>query len=96
MLSDNLSEEPPMESLSLEAMAGIVGGADTPQSWNEILDAARPHCKNTVEANPDAPTTREQAQAIGDACIAEMGRLKATLGGGRNKIQAGIDAAFPK
>ena len=38
---------------------------------------------------------RSQAQRIGDACLAEMGSFKASLGG-RAKIQAGIDSAFPR
>ena len=84
-----------MESISLEALEVVVGGASPSEKWNEIREAAAAHCPETVRANPSAPKNRAQAQKIGDACLAEMGSFKANFGG-RAKIQAGIDAAFPK
>jgi hypothetical protein len=84
-----------LEAISLEALSNVVGGASRSAKWNEIRDAAQPHCPHTVAAHPSAPTNRSQAQAIGNACLAEMGSFKASLGG-RAKIQAGIDSAFPR
>ena len=80
--------------LSLESLSSIIGGAGAAQSWAQIREAAAPHCPQTVAAHPNAPANRSQAQAIGNACLAEMGSFKAAMGG-REKIQAGIDAAFP-
>ena len=59
---------------------------------NRPVEPVRPQ---TVARFPNAPRNRAQAQAIGNACIAEMGPLKAGLGGS-SRIQAGIDAAFPR
>jgi hypothetical protein len=84
-----------LEAISLEALSDVVGGAGANAKWSGIQQAAQPHCPHTVAAHPTAPTTRSQAQAIGNACLAEMGSFKAGLGG-RAKIQAGIDAAFPR
>ncbi len=85
-----------MTTLSLESLAHVTGGTSTAaQSWDQIRTAAAPHCPNTVAAHPTAPRTRSQAQAIGNQCLAEMGPLKAAMGG-REKIQAGIDQAFPR
>lgn len=84
-----------LEAISLEVLSEVVGGAGASAKWNEIQRAAQPHCPQTVANNPTAPTSRAQAQRIGDACLAEMGSFKASLGG-RAKIQAGIDSAFPR
>lgn len=84
-----------MTDLSLDVLATVTGGAGVSQSWQQIRQAAAPHCPQTVAAHPAAPHTRSQAQAIGNACISEMGSFKAAMGG-RDRIQAGIDAAFPR
>ncbi len=84
-----------MTILSPESLLHVTGGASVAQSWDHIRTAAAPHCPNTVAAHPTAPRTRSQAQAIGNQCLAEMGSFKAAMGG-REKIQAGIDAAFPR
>ena len=84
-----------LEAISLEALSNVSGGAGASARWGQIRDAAQPHCPQTVAANPNAPRTRAQAQAIGNACIAEMGSFKASMGG-RSRIQAGIDEAFPR
>jgi hypothetical protein len=84
-----------MTTLSLDVLANVTGGAGATQSWDQIRDAAAPHCPQTVAAHPSAPKNRAQAQSIGNACLAEMGSFKAAMGG-REKIQAGIDAAFPR
>jgi hypothetical protein len=84
-----------MESISLEALSSVVGGQSPSAKWNEIRSAAKAHCPETVAANPSAPKNRAQAQKIGNACLAEMGSFKAAMGG-RKKIEAGIDAAFPE
>jgi hypothetical protein len=84
-----------LEAICLEALSDVVGGAGANAKWSEIQRAAQPHCPETVAAHPTAPTNRSQAQAIGNACLAEMGSFKAGLGG-RAKIQAGIDSAFPR
>src|SRR5262249_53755568 len=80
----------------LTRVTGGAGGDKPPASWDDIRKAAAPHCPKTVDANPNAPTNRQQAQALRNAWIAGMGRFKASIGGGRRKIQAGIDAVFPK
>ena len=85
-----------MQTIALDALSTVTGGAaTTAQSWDQIRTAAAPHCPNTVAAHPSPPHTRAQAQSIGNACIAEMGSFKAAMGG-RERIQAGIDAAFPR
>ena len=84
-----------METIAFESLSSVVGGANAAQKWDEIREAAQPHCPKTVEKFADAPTNRKEAQKIGDACLLEMGSFKAALGG-RKKIQDGIDAAFPK
>ena len=85
-----------MTTLSPESLLHVTGGASTvAQSWNQIRSAAAPHCPNTVAAHPTPPRDRGQAQAIGNQCLAEMGPFKAAMGG-REKIQAGIDQAFPR
>ena len=84
-----------MTELSLDVLSTVTGGAGASQSWQQIRQAAAPHCPQTVAARPSAPHTRSQAQAIGNACLAEMGPFKAAMGG-REKIQAGIDGAFPR
>ena len=84
-----------METIALDVLAHVTGGAGVSQSWEQIRQAAAPHCPNTVAAHPNAPKSRSQAQAIGNQCIAEMGSFKAAMGG-REKIQQGIDAAFPR
>ena len=84
-----------MQTISLDALTSVTGGATSAQSWEQIRSAAAPHCPNTVAAHPTAPHTRAQAQSIGNACVAEMGSFKAAMGG-RDRIQAGIDAAFPR
>ena len=80
-----------LEAISLSALADVTGGS----KWSDIRAAAEPHCPQTVARFPNAPSNRAQAQRIGNACLAEMGEWKASLGG-RAKIQAGIDEAFPK
>jgi len=87
-----------LEAISLDVLSDDVGGAggsNAAAKWGEIQAAAQPHCPRTVAAHPTAPSNRSQAQAIGNACLAEMGSFKAGLGG-RAKIQAGIDEAFPR
>ncbi|HEY5924862.1 MAG TPA: hypothetical protein VIV11_24445 [Kofleriaceae bacterium] len=85
-----------MESIDLEALTNVVGGANASATWADIRRQAAPHCPNTVARYTSMPSTRAQAQRIGNACVAEMGSFKAGFGGGRSKIQAGIDAAFPR
>jgi hypothetical protein len=84
-----------MEALPRAALDSILGGTDdaTP-TWDDIRRDAEPYCPNTVAANLTAPTDRAQAQLVGDACLREMGRVKAFLG--RKRIQAGINKAFPE
>lgn len=82
-----------LDSISLDALSTVSGGAGA--NWADIRAAAKPHCPETVARFRNAPTNRAQAQRIGNACIAEMGSFKASLGG-RSKIQAGIDSAFPR
>lgn len=84
-----------LEQISLDDLATVSGGAAPRANWSEIRAAAQPHCPNTVAAHPNAPANRAQAQAIGNACISEMGSFKAGMGG-RSRIQAGIDASFPR
>jgi len=84
-----------MHELSIDDLEHVAGGAGA-TSWNEIRAAAAPHCPETVASHPHAPANRAEAQRIGDACIAEMGSFKAGFGGGRAKIQAGIDRVFPR
>jgi hypothetical protein len=84
-----------MTELSLDVLSTVTGGAGASQSWEQIRQAAAPHCPQTVAQHPAAPKSRSQAQAIGNACLTEMGSFKAAMGG-RDKIQAGIDAAFPR
>lgn len=84
-----------MTELSLDVLSTVTGGAGPSQSWDQIRQAAAPHCPATVAAHPNPPKNRSQAQAIGNACISEMGSFKAAMGG-RDKIQSGIDAAFPR
>jgi hypothetical protein len=82
-----------LDTISLDTLVTVAGG-QAKQSWADIRTAAQPHCPNTVAANPQAPHNRAEAQRIGNACIAEMGPFKANFGG-RSRIQAGIDSAFP-
>jgi hypothetical protein len=82
-------------SISLATLATVTGGASPAAKWGEIRAAAQPHCPTTVARFPNAPQNRAQAQAIGNACLAEMGSFKASMGG-RSKIQSGIDDAFPR
>jgi hypothetical protein len=96
----HLSGSPPtketaMTELSFDVLSTVTGGAGVSQSWQQIRQQAAPHCPQTVAAHPAAPKTRSQAQAIGNQCIAEMGSFKAAMGG-REKIQEGIDGAFPR
>jgi hypothetical protein len=84
-----------MQQLSLDDLSTVTGGANLGQTWNQIRTEAQPHCPQTVARYPNAPANRAQAQRIGNACLAEMGSFKAAMGG-REKIQAGIDAAFPR
>ena len=82
-----------MVTISLEALDTIVGGADATAKWNEIRASAKRHCPLTVARYTDPPDNRAEAQRIGNACLREMGPLKAMVG--RKRIRAGIDAAFP-
>jgi hypothetical protein len=84
-----------MQTITLDALSHVTGGAGLSAKWNEIRAQAQPHCPQTVARYSNAPTSRTQAERIGSACIAEMGSFKAAMGG-REKIQAGIDAAFPR
>jgi hypothetical protein len=84
-----------LDQISLDDLANVSGGAAPRTSWSEIRAAAQPHCPNTVARYTAAPQNRAQAQAIGNACITEMGSFKAGMGG-RSRIQAGIDSAFPR
>lgn len=84
-----------MQDISIDVLSSVVGGANLAQTWNQIRTEAAPHCPQTVAKYPHAPASRSQAQQIGNACLAEMGSFKAAMGG-REKIQAGIDAAFPR
>lgn len=81
-----------LDSISLDALSTVTGGAGA--NWSDIRAAAKPHCPQTVARFPNVPTSRAQAQRIGNACIAEMGSFKAAMGG-RARIQDGIDQAFP-
>lgn len=83
-----------LDELSLDTLASVTGGQQA-QNWADIRAAAQPHCPNTVARFSRAPHTRAEAQTIGNACLAEMGSFKAAMGG-RERIQAGIDAAFPR
>lgn len=67
--------------------------AGVSQRWLQIRQAAAPHCPQAVAPHPRAPKSRSQAQAIGDACLAQMGPLQAAMGG-RENIQEGIDTPF--
>ena len=84
-----------MTTLSLDDLDHVTGGASVAQQWSQIRASAQPHCPNTVAANPNPPANRAQAQRIGNACLTEMGSFKAAMGG-REKIQQGIDQAFPR
>lgn len=84
-----------LEAISLEALSNVSGGASASARWSQIREAAQPHCPQTVARFPNAPRTRAQAQAIGNACLAEMGSFKASMGG-RARIQGAIDEAFPR
>ena len=84
-----------MRDLSTVDLTNVCGGANAAGSWDDIRAAAAPHCPQTVARYTQAPRNRAQAQQIGEACIAEMGPFKAGLGG-RSRIQAGIDRAFPR
>ncbi|HUS33447.1 MAG TPA: hypothetical protein VMZ53_33325 [Kofleriaceae bacterium] len=84
-----------MKTIDIDQLSTVTGGAGASAKWDEIRSAAEPHCPETVAQFPKAPANRAQAQRIGDACLAEMGSFKASMGG-RSKIQAGIDGAFPK
>ncbi|MBX3158181.1 MAG: hypothetical protein KF773_19595 [Deltaproteobacteria bacterium] len=85
-----------LEAITLDTLVSVTGGAgNVAQQWSQIRSAAQPHCPNTVARFPNAPANRAQAQAIGNACLAEMGSFKAAMGG-QSRIQAGIDAAFPR
>lgn len=84
-----------MQELTLDVLSTVTGGANLSQTWQQIRSEAAPHCPRTVAKYPHAPSSRSQAQQIGNACLTEMGSFKAAMGG-REKIQAGIDAAFPR
>ena len=84
-----------MQEISIDVLSSVVGGAGLSQTWNQIRSEAAPHCPQTVARYSHAPASRSQAQRIGNACLAEMGSFKAAMGG-REKIQEGIDAAFPR
>ena len=84
-----------MQEITLDVLSTVVGGAGLSQTWNQIRSEAGRHCPQTVARFQKAPATRSQAQRIGNACLAEMGPFKAAMGG-REKIQEGIDAAFPR
>ena len=80
--------------LSVLDLDRVVGGANL--DWNGIKEQARPYCPNTVArySNVDPSTiNRGTAQQMGNACLAEMGPLKATFARGR--INDAIDQAFP-
>jgi len=83
-----------LDTISLDDLTTVTGGAG-PAGWEDVRTAAAPHCPSTVARFSQPPKTRAQAQTIGNACLAEMGPFKAGLGG-RTRIQAGIDAAFPR
>jgi hypothetical protein len=87
-----------MTTISIDELVSVSGGQapNVAAQWDQIRRDAGPHCPRTVAANPQPPTSRADAQAVGDACIAEMGGFKANVMGGRAKIQAGIDQAFPR
>jgi hypothetical protein len=84
-----------MQEIAIDVLSTVTGGAGLAQTWSQIRSEAAPHCPQTVAKHPHAPATRSEAQRIGNACLAEMGSFKAAMGG-RAKIQAGIDAAFPR
>jgi hypothetical protein len=84
-----------MQEITIDVLSTVVGGAGLSQTWNQIRSEAAPHCPQTVARFPNAPASRSQAQRIGNACLAEMGPFKAAMGG-REKIQEGIDSAFPR
>src|SRR5262245_59420497 len=86
-----------LDTIALDQLTKVNGGAGdkAPKNWEDIRKAARPHCPKTVDKYQDEPTNRREAETMGNACIAEMGSFKASLGG-RKKIREGIDAIFPK
>ena len=83
-----------MQTITLEVLSCITGGAGVSESWQQIRQQAAPYCPQTVASHPSAPRTRTQAQAVGNACLAEMGSFKA--GFARGRINAAIDEAFPR
>jgi hypothetical protein len=83
-----------MQTISLEVLSFVTGGAGVSQSWQQIRQQAAPYCPQTVASHPSAPRTRAQAQAVGNACLGEMGSFKA--GFARGRINAAIDEAFPR
>jgi len=85
-----------MTELATGDLEHVTGAAGPTPTWDSIRAQAAPHCPKTVAANPTAPHNRAEAQRVGDACVAEMGWLKAGLGGGREAIDQGIDQVFPR
>lgn len=83
-----------MQTISLEALSSVTGGAGVSQSWSQIREQAAPYCPQTVARHRTPPRSRAQAQSIGNACLAEMGSFKAAFARGR--IQGAIDEAFPR
>ena len=85
-----------LESISLEALDAVTGGTQLPaQLWAAAQAKAGRYCPHTVARFHSAPSSRSQAQTIGNACLAEMGPVYRALGGNR-QIRNAIDEAFPR
>lgn len=83
-----------MQTINVEVLALVTGGAGVNQSWSQIRAQAAPYCPQTAAKFPAAPKTRAQAQGIGNACLSEMGSFKASFA--RDRINGAIDEAFPR
>jgi hypothetical protein len=85
-----------MESITVEGLESVVGGASAEQAkvWAQTRTSAQPYCPITVARNRRMPRSRAQAVRVGEACLKEMGSFYAAFGRGR--IYEGIDLAFPK
>ena len=84
------------DAIPEDLLVAVTGGSGTTAAkWRQIREQAQPYCPETAARYRRPPRSREHAEAIGAACLAEMGPLYAALGGS-SKIEAGIDAAFPR
>ncbi|MFT3697985.1 MAG: hypothetical protein QM831_32895 [Kofleriaceae bacterium] len=85
-----------IQSLDLETLNAVTGGAGTKADWASIRQQAAQYCPVTAKkyANVDPSTvTRKQAQAMGNSCVAEISPLFRGIAKGR--IDDAINQAFP-